>query len=1111
MNHPGTASGARLSRRFYLRFLVISMLPLPGLAFFYSGDRIVRADLLRSPQHVVVNGISSDSGAEVGATLTVMIIKDRYQVFDNAKDESILGPSDISAIWNGFDDACENHGAGDAVVLYDKAADRWVFSRFASAPGGNAVTEECFAVSTTGDAAGTYNLYRFHLGGNFIDSPHLVVRPDDYYMGDSVYDESGSERLGSQFFSFDRAAMLQGAPAAFTSPGIDTGVGETYSISSNGVTIGPMPDAPASVLTINLTYDPDATFTSAGLTAADIVNMKAANTYAATQFTNNLHDSINVNIKITAAPGTSILGQSSTSLSFTGGFTGMRDKTFSDKKSADDITATGASGSLPSTASDPVATAHDWLASKAQAKALAINGDDLTNDGTYTFGGGFSYTYDSANRAVPGKFDYIGVSMHEFSEIMGRIGIMGTQSPGGNPGYMQMDMFHFTGAGTRGLNNGAGRSFSINAGTNLLKTFNNASLPAGGDLQDWASGTNDCFNAFSNSGVLNDMSAVDIRTMDAIGYDTVSVSTPTNTPTHTATNTATATNTPTRTNTNTPTNTATNTPTKTPTFTPTNTPTNTATPTFTPTNTPTNTPVNTSTNTATNTPTPTLPGSFCYAGTPIPIPDDAYNGTLASMVSATVTIPTVGTVTNIQVTNLAISHTWVGDLTIKLKSPSGTIVTLLNRPGSTAPDDGTDAPAGDSSNISPASPIGFVDASADSAELMGNTIVDTQAVCQDDARCSYAPAADTAPAGNLATFNGESATGDWIVYIADSAGADTGTLNAVCLAVQTGAGTSTISGTVTYGNAAAPPKYVSNATITGAGSPTVMGTTGAPGATAGQYSLSDFGIGSSYTVSVSKSTGQNSITSNDAARIAQHVASTMLLTTDIQKVTADVSGNGIISSNDAAKIAQFVASLPVSPPNLTGTWQFYLPPGPTFPVGASPTSRTYASVTGNLSGEDYVGILFGEVTGNWNNTGARPENSGEPVVVRLADAVKRANGEITVPITAEGIGNKNVVSYEFDLRYDPAVLQPLTDPVAVAGTASRGLSYVTNDKEPGLLRVVMYGPIAIDENGLLLNLGFKVVGAAGSISPLTWERIMFNEGDPAAVAANGEVEIASLP
>jgi hypothetical protein len=167
--------------------------------------------------------------------------------------------------------------------------------------------------------------------------------------------------------------------------------------------------------------------------------------------------------------------------------------------------------------------------SKAQRKALGLALDDMTTDGTFTFGGGFTYTYDPANRAVPGAFDFIGVTMHEYSEIMGRIGLMG-QNIFGQADYMCFDLFHYTGAGVRGLNNGPGRSFSINNGTNLLKAFNNAAM-FGGDLQDWAAGANDSFNAFSSSGVQNDLTDVDLRVMDVIGYNRVVTATPTPTPT----------------------------------------------------------------------------------------------------------------------------------------------------------------------------------------------------------------------------------------------------------------------------------------------------------------------------------------------------------------------------------------------------------------------------------------------------------------------------------------------------------------------------------------------------------------------------------------------------
>jgi hypothetical protein len=475
----------------------------------------------------LVTGIVSHSTGEVGASQRVKLVNNVYQIFDNVSGASVLGPGDISTVWTGFGGSCETRRKGESVVLFDEEAGRWLISQFASATTGQPANEECFAVSTTSDATGAYHRYSFHLGANFFDSPHLSVRPNGYVMGDNVFDGSGVERLGTQFFVFDRTAMLAGKTATWTSPGIDTGVGETYSISANGVRLKSNSIEPAvSTLTINLTYDPDSTFTNAGLTASDIANMKAANTYAASQFTGNFKDPINVNIRVTAVPGTSTLGMSNTFIPTTT-FSNMVAKTSSDATSADDATATGSGGSIPAGLADPVGGTHVYRVSQAQSKALGITPDDaVSTDGTYTFGGGFSYTYDPNNRAVFGKTDYIGVSMHEFSEIMGRIGLMGT-AIGGTSSYMQFDLFHYTGAGVRGLNDGGGRSFSINNGTTLLKAFNNAALH-GGDLQDWASGTNDSFNAFSGSGVKNDLTAVDIRNMDVIGYDLVAGVAPAN-------------------------------------------------------------------------------------------------------------------------------------------------------------------------------------------------------------------------------------------------------------------------------------------------------------------------------------------------------------------------------------------------------------------------------------------------------------------------------------------------------------------------------------------------------------------------------------------------------
>jgi hypothetical protein len=273
----------------------------------------------------------------------------------------------------------------------------------------------------------------------------------------------------------------------------------------------------ASALTINLTFDPDANLTAAGLSAADITNMKAACTYAATQFTSRYTDPINVNIKVTASPGTSDLGSSTTFFDSVATYNNLRAAFAADAKTADDATTVGAGGSLLAGA-DPIGTAHEYNVARAQAKALGLRPDDMLNDGTFNFGGGQKWTYDPNNRNVAGKFDFIGVAMHEYSEIMGRTSVMGNTLGTGTPQYCAFDLFHYTAAGARGLSNGPGRFFSFNNGTSLLIAFNN-NAANGGDLQDWAGPAPDSFNAAGPPGEQDDMTPVDLQTMDVIGYD----------------------------------------------------------------------------------------------------------------------------------------------------------------------------------------------------------------------------------------------------------------------------------------------------------------------------------------------------------------------------------------------------------------------------------------------------------------------------------------------------------------------------------------------------------------------------------------------------------------
>lgn len=171
---------------------------------------------------------------------------------------------------------------------------------------------------------------------------------------------------------------------------------------------------------------------------------------------------------------------------------------------------------------------------------------------------------------------------------------------------------------------------------------------------------------------------------------------------------------------------------------------------------------------------PDAPDNFVPGGGGIPIPDDGYDGTIGSMGCDTTTVG-AGTVTGVDI-DLAVDHSWIGDLVVKVQSPTGTVVTAMSRPGFDEPaDDGTGC-CGDSSNLINSSPIMYVDGGTFDAETMGAAILGDAFVCQDDGECDFFPNPGTGPGINLADFNGEAAAGDWLVCVGDSAAGDVGSI-----------------------------------------------------------------------------------------------------------------------------------------------------------------------------------------------------------------------------------------------------------------------------------------------------------------------------------------------
>jgi len=178
------------------------------------------------------------------------------------------------------------------------------------------------------------------------------------------------------------------------------------------------------------------------------------------------------------------------------------------------------------------------------------------------------------------------------------------------------------------------------------------------------------------------------------------------------------------------------------------------------------------------------------SGLDIAIPDGTYGGGFVGTASDFIVVGDDGfggnIITDIDVT-IGISHTWIGDLVIKLVSPDGTVLTLLSRPGfAEVADNGEDC-CGDSSNFGFDFLITYDDASPNDAELMGGSIADA-AFVGDPANGSpnnYFPNPGAGPGAALSDFNGQNAVGNWTLYVGDSFAADTGILDAWSMSITT--------------------------------------------------------------------------------------------------------------------------------------------------------------------------------------------------------------------------------------------------------------------------------------------------------------------------------------
>ncbi len=152
------------------------------------------------------------------------------------------------------------------------------------------------------------------------------------------------------------------------------------------------------------------------------------------------------------------------------------------------------------------------------------------------------------------------------------------------------------------------------------------------------------------------------------------------------------------------------------------------------------------------------------ADTPINIPDNDGTG-ITSIANVT------GIASNFEVIEItvqtAINHTWIGDLAMEVTAPGGESVVLFAES------------LAESSDLNAAFPITFTDSASVPANDIGETIDNSEAVCQVDNICEYTAMGGTDAFAQLISeinANGSPINGDWTLIIRDQVFQDTGTL-----------------------------------------------------------------------------------------------------------------------------------------------------------------------------------------------------------------------------------------------------------------------------------------------------------------------------------------------
>lgn len=210
----------------------------------------------------------------------------------------------------------------------------------------------------------------------------------------------------------------------------------------------------------------------------------------------------------------------------------------------------------------------------------------------------------------------------------------------------------------------------------------------------------------------------------------------------------------------------------------------------------------------------------------------------------------------------------------------------------------------------------------------------------------------------------------------------------------------------------------------------------------------------------------------DASLILMHTVQLIQLT-PYQMIAADVTGNGTVSAMDASYVLRYYVGL-ISGFPIDKDWEFV-------PVSFSinntnwataPDSIRYQPLNGDKTDQDFVGIVYGDPSGNWAplSTPMLTRSGHVPKLVP-GNLQREQNGTWVLPVSL--VDATDIISLGLTCHYDRNRYQFIAAELTTNQSQSPLFAY--HDHQ-GTVRLGFAGAQAIQQIGPIMKLIFKPVG-----------------------------------